>query len=266
MTLTTSISTADSGGVILRGLPLAGLMAEHSFAEVVHLALRGSLPDRGTARLVDAILVSATDHGPDAPSIHIARATASCGVPLSTAVANGIAAIGKIHGGAGEDCARILQDALRGARQGSAPGASPADSELAALAAGIVERAQASGANLPGVGHRVYKDSDPRTLALFGLARELGLFGPHARLAELVAEALSRAKGRRLVLNVDGAQAGVLSDLGYPWAQVMSLFVIGRTVGLCAHSGEELASGIPLGYLNAAPASVEYSGPQETKP
>lgn len=265
MTLTTSISTADSGGVILRGHPLAGLMAEHSFAEVVHLALRGSLPDRGTARLVDAILVSATDHGPDAPSIHIARATASCGVPLSTAVANGIAAIGKTHGGAGEDCARILQAALAGAT--GTPGALPqGDDQLAPIAAEIVGRAHVSGANLPGFGHRVYKDSDPRTLALYGLARELGLFGPHARLAELVAEALSRAKGRRLVLNVDGAQAGVLSDLGYPWRQVMSLFVIGRTVGLCAHAGEELASGIPLGYLNAAPASVEYSGPQETKP
>lgn len=253
MTLTTAISRADPNGVILRGHKLETLMAERGFAEVVHLALRGSLPDSGTARLVEAILVSAADHGPDAPSIHIARATASCGVPLATAVANGVAAIGTHHGGAGEACARILQEALDG---------TAADADLGALAAGIVARAIASGGNLPGFGHRVYKDKDPRAVALYALASESGRLGPHARLAELVAEALSRAKGRRLVLNVDGAQAALLSDLGYPWRQVMSLFIIGRTVGLCAHAGEELAGGIPLGYLGASPLESAYSGPE----
>lgn len=262
MTLVTSISEADAGGVILRGYPLADLMARRSFAEVVHLALRGSLPDPAAARLVNAILVSAVDHGVNAPSIHIARAAASCGVPLSTAVAAGVSSIGKIHGGAGEECARILQEAVAAA--GDPPPGD--DTALGAAAERIVRDAAARGANLPGFGHRVYKDRDPRAVALYALARESGLAGPHARLAELVAAALSAAKGRPLVLNVDGAQAAILSDLGYPWRQVTGLFIIGRVAGLCAHAGEELSGGIPLGFLGAAPVDARYEGPREARP
>lgn len=255
MSISTAISSTGTDGVLIRGYPLTELMAKVSFAEVVHLMLRGELPDRKTARLIDAILVSSVDHGPDAPSTHVARAAASCGVPLATAVAAGIASIGTNHGGAGEACARLLQEALSSAMD------SNPDEVLRNAAVAIVERAAASGSHLPGFGHRVYKEKDPRAETLFAFAQELGLYGMHARLARLVAEELGKAKGKHLVLNIDGAQAALLSDLGFPWQQVQPLFIIGRSLGLCAQAGEEIGSAVPLGYLKSARVLAEYSGP-----
>ncbi|MDP2791508.1 MAG: citryl-CoA lyase [Rectinemataceae bacterium] len=258
MSISTAISGIDSEGVVIRGYSLTELMAKASFAEVLYLVLRGELPDRKTARLIDAILVSAVDHGLNAPSIHIARASASCGVPLSTAVAAGIASIGTNHGGAGEACARFLQEAIVSLPETASEKRS--DSILQSLAEKLVARSLDSGKNLPGYGHRVYKESDPRSAALFKLAKELGLYGDHSRLAIHVAEAMHSAKGKRLVLNVDGAQAAILSDLGFSWKQVQSLFIVGRSLGLCAHVAEELESVVPLGYIKAALVAAEYSG------
>ncbi|MFZ3109401.1 MAG: citryl-CoA lyase [Rectinemataceae bacterium] len=258
MSISTAISGMDSKGVLIRGYSLTELMAEASFAEVLYLVLRGELPDRKTARMIDAILVSAVDHGLNAPSIHIARASASCGVPLATAVAAGIASIGTNHGGAGEACARFLQEAIVSHPVGTSEERS--DSLLESIAEKLVANALESGRNLPGYGHRVYKEIDPRSAALFELAKELGLHGDHSRLALHVAEAIYSRKGKRLALNVDGAQAAVLSDLGFPWKQVQTLFIVGRSLGLCAHAAEELESAVPLGYISSAPVAAEYSG------
>lgn len=262
MNISTALSDTSPQGLRIRGYSLTELMTKASFAEVLYLVLRGELPGREVARLIDAILISAVDHGPNAPSIHVARAVASCGVPLATAVAAGIASIGTNHGGAGEACARLLQEAL------AESGESRTDAVLEGLAGRLVAHALESGSNLPGYGHRVYKESDPRTEALFRLAKELALFGDHSRLALRVAEAIGKTKGKSLALNVDGAQAALLSDLGFSWRQVQSLFIVGRSLGLCAHAAEELESSKPLGYVKAAPAAVEYSGlpPRPMKP
>jgi citryl-CoA lyase len=259
MNISTALSDSSPEGVRIRGYSLTELMTKASFAEVLYLVLRGELPDRATARLIDAILVSAVDHGPNAPSIHVARAAASCGVPLATAVATGIASIGTNHGGAGEACARLLQETL------AESGERPTDAVLESLAAKLVKRALETGSNLPGYGHRVYKESDPRTEVLFKLAKELELFGDHSRLALEVAKAIAIVKGKSLALNIDGAQAALLSDLGFPWRQVQSLFIVGRSLGLCAHAAEELESARPLGYLKSAPVVAEYSGPAARK-
>jgi citryl-CoA lyase len=253
MSVRTLISKGGDEGVRIRGYKLVDLMEGSSFAAAVHLLLMGELPGRAEARLLDAILVSAVDHGINAPSIHIARAQASCGVPLSTAVAAGVASIGTHHGGAGEACARILQEAL-------AARSDPAGQGIGDTAKKIAEEHLSAVKNIPGFGHRVYKTSDPRTDALLGLAKDLGLLGDHCRLALGIVDEIERIKGRRLVLNVDGAQAAILSDMGYRWPKVACLFVIGRTAGLCAHVAEELESGRPLGYLKETAAEEDYQG------
>lgn len=245
----TEISTLIDGRLLVRGYDIAELIAGASFADCVHLLLGGERPDASKRRIIDALLVSCVDHGINAPSIHIARASASCGVPLTSAVASGIAAIGTHHGGAGEACARLLQETAAGG------------GEMRERAREIVRHALEEQRAIPGYGHRVYRTADPRAQALLGLARECGFRGNHCRLAETIAEELERQKGKRLVLNVDGAHAAILSDIGYHWSRVQSFFVIGRAVGLCAHALEETDTGKPLSYLNSARAEVSYSGP-----
>jgi len=54
------------------------------------LMLRGELPDREQAKLLEAALVASVDHGPQAPSISIARMATTCGLPVNGAMASAI--------------------------------------------------------------------------------------------------------------------------------------------------------------------------------
>lgn len=49
------------------------------------------------------------------------------------------------------------------------------------------------------------------------LAKELGLFGKHCRLALALEEEIYKIKGKKLVLNVDGAIAAITSDMGFDY-------------------------------------------------
>ena len=256
MTIDTSISRGSDEGIVLAGYPLTDLMRHATFSEIAFLLLAGRKPTAAEARMTDSILVGCSDHGLNAPSAHVARASASCGVPLATAVATGIASIGTHHGGAGEECARALQEGLL-----SWEGAGEGDGDLVRIADHLLDDWLGLGRNLPGYGHRVYKDADPRAVLLLGMAEELKLSGRHCDLARVLETRLEVRKGKRLVLNVDGAQAAILSDLGVPWNRVQPFFIIGRSLGLCAQVLEELGSNQALGYVKASPAAHNYIGP-----
>ena len=260
MTIETAISKGTDEGIALSGFALTDLMKHANFAECVFLLLAGRKPSSAQAKLVDAILVGCADHGVNAPSTHIARASASCGVPLATAVGAGIASIGTNHGGAGEACARLLQ---RGLQLGSADPAAAAEKILDEFFGEGALGAAAIGHHLPGFGHRVYKEEDPRAACLLEMAAALELSGQHVALAKALERRLEERKGKRLVLNVDGAQAALLSDLGLGWNRVQAFFIVGRSLGLCAQVIEELETGKPLGYVKSAPVQDHYVGPGE---
>ena len=62
--------------------------------------------------MIDAILVSSIDHGATPPSALSAITVASTGADLNASVAAGILAISQYHGGAIEECMRILNQAM----------------------------------------------------------------------------------------------------------------------------------------------------------
>src|SRR5205823_3703363 len=105
----TAISQVKPNEILVRGYPIEQLTRHCSFGEVVYLLLTGELPKGNEGKLVEAILVSCCDHGLASPSVDAVRFVASCGVPLQTAVAAGVSAIGDVHGGAIEPCGRMLQ-------------------------------------------------------------------------------------------------------------------------------------------------------------
>jgi citrate synthase len=175
---------------------------------------------------------------------------ANCGAPLQAAVAAGISAIGEHHGGAGEACAKILQEALQVRPTASAE----------VLAGEIVAEFRAAGQRLPGFGHR-FHDPDPRAERLLALAEEWGLSSTHVALARAIVAELKAATGRSLPLNVDGALAALISDLGIDWRYGKALFIIGRTAGLVTHVHEELMTGKPFKF--AARVEADYIGPAE---
>ncbi|HZM41387.1 MAG TPA: citryl-CoA lyase [Acidimicrobiales bacterium] len=234
-------STRDSITLAGRDLP-SELMGRLSLTELTYLLLVGRDPSPGERRLLDTVLVSLADHGLT-PSALAARLTWT-GAPeaIQGAVAAGLLGAGSVFLGPAGDTAVFLAEALA-----AGEGAPLEDVAREAVAARM-----AAGRRVPGLGHPVHRDGDPRTPRLYAVAEEEGLLGPHARLLLLVAQAHEEASGKRLPVNGAGAAGAVLVDIGIRPDVVRGVVLIARTAGLVAHLAEEMDH--PLGrdlWLNA---------------
>ncbi|MFQ5421541.1 MAG: citryl-CoA lyase [Anaerolineae bacterium] len=249
MTIKTAIAELYPDRILAHGYNLVEMGGRYSFGDTVYLLLTGELPPGREGELLEAMLVLTAVHGINSPSTHTVRAVANCGVPLQTAVAAGVSAIGDKHGGAGEACARILQEAVA-----VRPDAQPEE-----LARQIVAEARANKRRLPGFGHR-FHDPDPRTQRLLALAEEWGINGRYTALAQAIVTELHQATGRSLPLNVDGALAALISDMGMDWRTGKAIFILGRTAGFIAHAQEELATGKPFQFIKSVDAAYVGAG------
>jgi len=238
----TSISQVKSGEIMVRGYPIEQLTRKRSFGDVVFLLLTGELPTGQEGEMIEAILVSCCEHSLASPSVDAVRFVASSGVPLQTAVAAGVSSIGEVHGGAIEPCAHLLQKTV-------ASGKSPDD---------VMAELRAAKKRLPGFGHTVH-DKDPRATVLLSIAEEKGVSGPHTALAHQLELAAQRALGRPLPMNVDGAIAAIMCDMGIDPALGKAFFIIGRAPGYCAHAHEQVTTERP--FKSAAPEEITYTGP-----
>ncbi len=243
-TWTTGITKTGAGELRVRGYEITEMIRELSFARAVYLILKGELPGEAEARMMEGLLVSSIDHGITPPSNLAARTVMSGGNSLNSAVAAGVMTIGDSHGGAIEQCARILQEAVRSGED----------------AAALVARFREERKRIPGYGHRIHA-RDPRTTALLALAGECGFSGPHIRLATCLMEELEKQGTRKLPLNVDGAIAAVISEMGFDWRLGKGFFIIARTPGLVAHVFEEWSTQKPMRRLG--PLGGEYNGPPD---
>lgn len=233
----TAIVESGDGFIRLHGHDVTSLMGRATFTDTIFLLHRGQLPTPEERSLLDAILIGVADHGPGAPSCAAARIAASGNrQALSSAVAAGLLAVGDEHGGAGSTCMEMI-----------AAGLALATAERISIveAAGrTVADLRAEGRKVPGLGHRVHT-VDPRTAYLFNMARDRGLAGDAVVFME-AAEAALRASGKTVPINVDGALAAVLYDLGFPAVFGRLVFLIGRVAGLTAEVAEELRREKPM--------------------
>jgi citrate synthase len=226
----TAISTSDDQHIWIQGYDVTQLMASATFADVVFLLHKGQLPSEAERRVVDAMLIASADHGPGSPSAAAARTVATGNrIAPEAAIAAGVLAIGDAHGGAGLACLQLITDAINEVRT--------TGSDAAAVARRVVADARAERRRLPGIGHRTHT-RDPRTDVLFDLARTGRIAGDGVafmlELERAVADAI-----KPLPINVDGAIAAVLYDLGFPPVLGKLLFIIGRVAGLSAQVVEE---------------------------
>ena len=244
----TAITNTDGERVHVRGQDLVSLMRTGTYADVVGLLLGSRMPDDGERRLIDAMLIAISDHGAGSPSAATARLAASGNRQApEAAVAAGILAIGDAHAGAGLACMQIITNALARADRDAL-----SLSEVARL---VVADARATGLRIPGLGHRMYRE-DPRTVALFELADETGKAGRGMAFMRALEVAVAEAV-KPLPVNVDGAIAAVLHDIGYPPITAKLIFIVGRTAGLAAHVMEEYTRERPMRIR----IPVVYDGP-----
>ena len=238
----TAIIEMKPGMIRYRGYAVEELIGRVSFAEMVHLMTRGELPHPEAAKLLEAALVAAVDHGPQAPSIAAARMAITCGVGINNAMASAINMLGDVHGGAGEQCV-ALYNAIA-ARLGD----SPADERrlTEAVVAEIAALAQRGIRHVPGFGHRFHPRDPraPRLLELVDRAAAAGaVSGRFALIGRAIEAWLAANKGRPIPMNIDGATGVVFAELGFPPPLCRGLFVLSRSVGALAHAFEELLSG-----------------------
>jgi citrate synthase len=234
----TAIVDAGPDHIRVRGHDVLDLMRQATFTDLIFLLHHERLPSPGERRLLDAILIGSADHGAGAPSCAAARLAASGNRQSpSAAIAAGVLTIGDEHGGAGSGCMEMIAAGLAEARRDSL--------SLDAVAMRMVDEARAAKTRLPGFGHRVHAAVDPRVAVLFGLAQDAGLAGDGIRLA-VALEAAIRDRIKPIPLNIDGALAAILVDLGFPSMVGKLMFIVGRVAGLSAEVLEEYTREKPM--------------------
>lgn len=255
----TSVTRMAPGEVEHRGVPVQDIIGKRDFVSSIYLLVLGRWPSAGHARLLEAALVGSMDHGPQAPSIAIARMTATCGVGINNAMASGVNALGDSHGGAAQQAVELLNDIVAAEDRGERDAAPR-----------VLEEWQRRSKYLPGFGHR-FHPLDPRRGPLLGLVEEAvaagDVEGRHLAAAIQVETLLNAGRSRPIPMNIDGATAVIYAELGVPAELSRGLFVLSRSVGILAHAWEESQSGrrnkgpMPPSILPAFRAPTGQEGP-----
>ena len=210
-----------TGARILR--LMAGVVGGEGAGGTAEALRRGWCPgEPGAAALLDAALVFCADH--ELPvSTFAARCVASSGATPYAVVQAGLAALGGTRHGGQTELAGVFLDEVA------------ASGEARKIIAGRLRR----GDGLPGFGHPLYPDGDPRGAGLLRLAVEALPGSPAVALAGAVVEAVRGLTGERPT--VDLALATVARALGLPTGGAVALFAVGRTVGWIGHAIEQYA-------------------------
>jgi citrate synthase len=234
----TAISTSNESAIVVRGRDF-------------WLLLTGELPSAAQRRMLDATLVAIAEHGL-VPSVQAARLTlAASPEAIQGAVAAGILGCGSVVLGASEAAGQFLV-AIR---------QRTVNDDIDSAAAEVIREYAAARRPIPGYGHPLHKDYDPRALRLFEIAAEtLGEPGTHREIARAVARLLPTLVGKQLAINVSGAIPAVLLDVGYPLGALKGIPLLARTASLVAHLLEEQLR--PIGFVmsHAAAEAIQYDG------
>ncbi|MER2196095.1 citryl-CoA lyase [Methylobacterium brachiatum] len=267
----TAIIDMKPGSIRFAGFPVEQLIGAVSFPQMIWLMVRGTMPTPQEGALLEAALVSAVDHGPQAPSIAISRMSVTCGLPLNGAMASAINVLDDVHGGAGEQCMELYADIARRMDEGHALDA--------AIEAGLDAFIAARGKIISGFGHRFHPVDPraPRLLALVDEARKQGVVnGRFADIGRGVEASLADRKGRGIPMNIDGATAVIYAELGFAPPLGRGLFILSRSVGILAHAWEQTQQGgrikgpmprdIPYTYTGPAPRDYPGTASGEATP
>jgi citrate synthase len=256
----TSVTRIAPGEVEHRGVPVQDLIGSMDLVSAMWFLVRGERPEPARARLLEAAMVAAMDHGPQAPSIAVARMAVTCGVAINGAMASAVGTLGDNHGGAGQQCVELLDEIVAAA---DAAGTAPGDA-----APEVLRRWRTDSPYVPGFGHR-FHPRDPRRDPLLERVREAvdagTVRGRHLASALAVEELLATGRERPVPMNIDGATAVIYAELGFPPELARGFFVLSRSIGILAHAWEERGSGrrnkgpIPPAILPAyvSPARTE---------
>ena len=184
--------------------------------------------DERLVNVLNKILILHADHGQNCSTTTV-RVVGSSGANIFASISSGVDALsGPRHGGANQDVLRLLQRIH-------------ADGDNVRKYIDMAKDSK-SGFRLPGFGHRVYKNYDPRARICKEACDEvleiIGIHDPLLQIAKKLEEAAlsdDYFKKRRLFPNVDFYSCIIFSALGLPPEMFPVMFAIGRLPGWIAH-------------------------------
>ena len=232
--LKTSISKVEKDKIITRGYNQRDLIEKIRYSDMSYILLKGRLPSIKEGRIFNHVLVSFCDHGVTPPSTQTARLVASSGSPINSAVAGALLSFGHKNAKKIKKTMELYQSKIKSLYL--TEDSNLDNKQIASLAIDIYNEYNFGDEKLPGFGHR-YHDVDPRADKLMDIVIKEGFVGPHIKLALALEDLIFQKK--RIRLNVDGANAAILSDLAFTPEMGLGVFIIGRVPGIIAHINEE---------------------------
>ena len=257
-TYRTGLGTSDADSITLLGHDLASeLLGKIAFGELAFYLIAKKRPSKGQLVMFEAVLAALADHG-FTPTAIAARLTyASAPDSLQGALAAGLLGGGSRFLGVTEDCAIFLNAELQ--RVGAEARTSEQWDDVARE---TVKLQREKGKFVPGLGHPVHKQGDPRTPVLMALARENGTFGPHLALFEAIGRVHSEVLGKSLPLNGAGVCGAVLADLDLPLGVMRGVALLARCAGLLGHIVEEQTHPIGIDVYMNVDRNIDYQPPK----
>jgi citrate synthase len=245
---TTAICGFDADTIKVRDRNLVDeLIGQISFTQYLYLQATGRAPDATQAAIVDAVLVTIMEHGM-VPSAIVTRLT-HYGAPESFqgAVAAGLLGVGDRYAGTAGECGAILERVV----------AAPPDDRLDA-ALKEVRAYREIRRPVPGFGHPIHSEHDPRVPRLLEFADESGANGQFVDAMGLLEKALHEVTGKKLVTNISAAIAAVLGEAGIPSSLMRGIVLTARCAGLVGHLHEEMQNPAAPALWEAAQSGVDY--------
>jgi citryl-CoA lyase len=248
----TEISEVTPESVCIRGYKLEELIGL-PFTSATFLMIKGRLPSPHEARVLDAVLTGVLDYGLEKAGTAAARYVVSGNPNMQAGLAAATLSAGQ-HGLATEDSARFIVKTYDDYLAAGEP-------DIDTFAEKVVADARAAKLRIPGFGHPVFKELDPRAEALKRIAVDAGLWGPPAQLYEAVHRAFVKLPGRQhFPINDVGTLAAITAALGFTPEESTALSILGTLPGVVAHITEEFTSRRRGRVI--PPEDVDYSVPR----
>lgn len=198
-------------------------------------------------KILDLAMMVHADHGGGNNSTFTVRVTSSAGTDTYSAIAAGIGSLkGPLHGGANLKVGDMLRHIKKNVKDWTSV------EEVDAYIMKILNKKAYDKTGLfYGIGHAIYTISDPRTVLLKEMARDLAIekgredeFNFMSLLEERAIYNFMELKGKnvkkQVCANVDFYSGFVYDMIGLPQEIYTPLFAMARIVGWCAHRIEEL--------------------------
>jgi len=226
----TSVSGRTSRDLVLRKEKLSDLIKEADFVSTLFLSIVGRKPKKAEKVIFNALLVSSIDHGISPASGFVPRVVASSGGNILMAMASSLLTLGPRHGGAVTEAMEVFNKISKNGEN------------IEKSSEDLVDSYRIDKKRMPGFGHPVYKEIDPRAKVLFDLARKNNLSIEFMNIAKQMEHSLEIGLNKKLVLNIDGAMAALLLTLGIDPVAGNAIFGLAKVAGSIAHIIEEQKS------------------------